>query len=722
MLPKLDMDTINVESLPADLSIKSSIDVLAEINPPPDSQDQTDLSNIGRESVESLADKMDNMTRKMDRVLEYLVADKSRSDTRNQINTAKFKLLEQSQNNVIDKLSHIDLNLVECAAKAAQNSINIESNEECLTSLQSQVRLLKACVNDKDEKMNDLMGQMKKIQKDINATKSSVLDLGQEVRDKRLIISGVDEQKNEDTVGLAMDNLNLILADAISQYAADPQHPSRRPKFRLLVIEDIDNAYRVGKPPIGKKYARSISVSFSVGYLKHMIFSARSYMKSKPKGFFINEDLRQDARDLRSDLKKIAAGAKSLGMDTKISGNKISIDNEVYTPEELPAVEDDVLEAAKQQKSIKNGIVFKGDRSIFSNFFPAPISIDGSDYAHVEQYFQYVKATECGYTRLARKVLLKDNPWYCKTVGGRATPTDNWRSMRMRTLYRGIYAKFDQHGPLKQALMDTEGVNLYEATTDLYWGCGIDFDSDKWETGDWPGENVCGKILVKVREEFLRECNLGSQTDDTITDLEITSMVSSPAPRAAPNLDLSDTSRMETNHIRPSQQSNDDWPVVGGNSEGHQVQSEPSLEGGAESGNSPGTSYKQAVSSTPKLTKVIPQITRGIISNNSKSGKGGKAKFPPTKERMSNDDRAFLDCEANNTPGEIYATDHGSKNSALNGNSKSKKKKNRKPKKGNSSNKGNLSPKQKQAIEYLGIGPNSEFVKSIITAKGQKGK
>lgn len=116
-----------------------------------------------------------------------------------------------------------------------------------------------------------------------------------------------------------------------------------------------------------------------------MIISAKLFMKDVPKGFYIGEDLRLEARAHRSNLKQIAAGAKSLRHD-----------NEVYTPEEIPAIEEDIILASKQQKSVKDGIAFKRDQSVFSNFFSAPFVIEDYEYANVEQYFQFVKVTECG--------------------------------------------------------------------------------------------------------------------------------------------------------------------------------------------------------------------------------------------------------------------------------------------------------------------------------------
>lgn len=52
------------------------------------------------------------------------------------------------------------------------------------------------------------------------------------------------------------------------------------------------------------------------------------------------------------------------------------------------------------------------------------------------------------------------------------------------------------------------GLDLYEATTDLFYACGIDLDSPKWLTGEWPGQNVMGQVLMKVRGDLLSEESL----------------------------------------------------------------------------------------------------------------------------------------------------------------------------------------------------------------------
>lgn len=268
VLSKVDIDNIDVQ----DLSNSASNTTLAK-----NLCDEALKSlPMGKTAVDdqvdepSLTPNVDLLTCKMDKVLEYLVMQKDKSDIRDQINSSKFKLLEKSHNNVIDKLGYIDLDLEEVRSKIEQNAINIESNEDSLNAVQTQLRLLKASDSEKDSLIKDMQSKISKYDKLLRETQGAVLDIGQEVRDRNLIISGVGERKDEDTLWLAIDELNKILKSALSQYKTDPKNTQRRPRFRTLVVGDIDNAYRIGNTVKGKRGPRNISVSFTAGHIKHI--------------------------------------------------------------------------------------------------------------------------------------------------------------------------------------------------------------------------------------------------------------------------------------------------------------------------------------------------------------------------------------------------------------------------------------------------------------------
>lgn len=81
----------------------------------------------------------------------------------------------------------------------------------------------------------------------------------------------------------------------------------------------------------------------------------------------------------------------------------------------------------------------------------------------------------------------------------------------------GIYAKFSQNLDLGRLLLATGNRQLYEATGDMEYGCGIGLKSSKWETKDWDGVNTCGNLLMKVREELVGKIDMGDMSIDLVT-------------------------------------------------------------------------------------------------------------------------------------------------------------------------------------------------------------
>lgn len=228
--------------------------------------------------------------------------------------------------------------------------------------------------------------------------------------------------------------------------------------------------------------------------------------------------LSQDVRTLRAQLKRISSAAKNTGCEAKVAGNKVVIDSRVYAANELSLVPKSIDEDLKQEKLVNGGIAYRGDRSIFSNFFPAPFNLGGNDYAHTEQYYQYHKAIHHKEDETAERILKLANPWRIKVLGDNIEDDQEWISKRMRVMYDANSAKFRQNWPLHDELLKTKGQKLYEATTDMYWACGVGYDSNRWSTMDWRGENVAGLIIMKVCDELLQE-STGAGSENTLIDI-----------------------------------------------------------------------------------------------------------------------------------------------------------------------------------------------------------
>lgn len=276
-------------------------------------------------------------------------------------------------------------------------------------------------------------------------TDKNVLDLVSEVKERKIIISRVQESQDEDVKTTALECINAVINTAIVDLDPDASLNG----LRILMPTAIDNVFHIGKPRAGKNM-RNIAVSFIQMEDKDMVICVRLAVKNSEEiNFFISEELTSDGRALKAQLKKISASAKSKALVSKVTGNKVVIDSRSYASNELSLVPDTVSTEMKQEKQVKGGLAYKGDMSIYSNFFPAPFRLGGEDYAHVEQYFQYHKAIHHKDDPTAERILLLTNPWRIKVLGDNIKSNEEWNSKRMKILYEGVSAKFRHNWPLK---------------------------------------------------------------------------------------------------------------------------------------------------------------------------------------------------------------------------------------------------------------------------------
>ncbi len=81
----------------------------------------------------------------------------------------------------------------------------------------------------------------------------------------------------------------------------------------------------------------------------------------------------------------------------------------------------------------------------------------------------------------------------------------NWDSLRDNVMRDAVWAKFTQHGSLKELLLSTGDAKLIEHTrNDAYWGDG----------GDGMGKNRLGKILMEVRKKLREAPGTGGKTTE----------------------------------------------------------------------------------------------------------------------------------------------------------------------------------------------------------------
>lgn len=134
---------------------------------------------------------------------------------------------------------------------------------------------------------------------------------------------------------------------------------------------------------------------------------------------------------------------------------------------------------------------FTGPYRFLSNFYSAPVMLDGMVYPTVEHAFQAAKSSHPGYRENVR---LASSPGQAKRISRTAPLRDDWESVRLQIMADLVWLKF-QDPNLRRQLIATAGRRLVEGNDwgDKFWGCvrGI-------------GQNHLGRILMNVREHLIR--------------------------------------------------------------------------------------------------------------------------------------------------------------------------------------------------------------------------
>lgn len=145
-------------------------------------------------------------------------------------------------------------------------------------------------------------------------------------------------------------------------------------------------------------------------------------------------------------------------------------------------------------------------RGCFSQWWPAPITLDGVTYPTAEHWMMAGKARLFGDDAGLRAVLDARSPGAAKAAGAavRGFDEDVWARERYGLVLAGTVAKFTQHPDLGGVLARTGSQVLAEASpVDRIWGIGrAAADPDAERPSRWLGLNLLGFALMDARDRL----------------------------------------------------------------------------------------------------------------------------------------------------------------------------------------------------------------------------
>lgn len=143
-------------------------------------------------------------------------------------------------------------------------------------------------------------------------------------------------------------------------------------------------------------------------------------------------------------------------------------------------------------------------KECLSQWYEIAFTVNNVTYPSTEHYMMAEKARLFNDNTSLHKILAAKHPGEAKTLGRSVTPFDEtlWQEQRFAIAFQGNMAKFQQNTELKTFLLTTGNKILVEASpVDSIWGIGLAQDhTDATNPAAWPGLNLLGFVLMKVRE------------------------------------------------------------------------------------------------------------------------------------------------------------------------------------------------------------------------------
>lgn len=151
-----------------------------------------------------------------------------------------------------------------------------------------------------------------------------------------------------------------------------------------------------------------------------------------------------------------------------------------------------------------NITAFQGSNDILSNFYPCNINMHGILAKSSEHAYQYVKAIRRGRLDIATKIKNASNALGAKMAARDLPYSDTWAEEKAEVMTDILNEKVKQVPEFKEELLQSQSHKLVEAVPgELFWSSGLNkMDTSVTKIKYWPGKNIMGSLLTKLREDI----------------------------------------------------------------------------------------------------------------------------------------------------------------------------------------------------------------------------
>ena len=205
-------------------------------------------------------------------------------------------------------------------------------------------------------------------------------------------------------------------------------------------------------------------------------------------------------------LYPILKEAKKCKLKATLKYDKIIIDDKSYSTDMLGSLPANLKPDNLATRTRNNITCFFTGASPLVDFhiIRDGFQIEGKTYDCVERYYQIKCARFAERPDVILKMQKARGPLQCKILGDSLKmDEDKWLPVAQNAMHTACSAKFLQHEPSQNFLINTGDSKLAEASSNQVLGIGLKLESpDAFIRDKWQGQNNLGNILGSIREEI----------------------------------------------------------------------------------------------------------------------------------------------------------------------------------------------------------------------------
>ena len=364
-----------------------------------------------------------------------------------------------------------------------------------LTNVTTRLTTTESTVKDMERRLSTLSDELEETRKQckgqdemISKLNASEKERYEEKKRSNLIIDGIPESRDEHVIS----TVKQMLADI---------------GVNLQSIQVV-TAFRVGPTTkVNKARPRSILLKLASPSMKHEIYKSVKNLREsdKWKKTYISDDLPREQAEQRKILRCLAATARDRGHRAMVRGAALVVDDIRYSYQDIEDLLEGITMENAKMVEVSDGIAFQSHHAFLSSMFPIPIKIRDTPRHCAEQAYWLELAWLAKNKRAIEKIRDSKNGYEAKRAGSLIKMTPELEAKKEEVMGDVQDMKYEQNPDLKSKLIATKG-NLYEATLDMFFGCGLLLSQkDKFGTVEQKGANRLGLKLIDLRGKYISE-------------------------------------------------------------------------------------------------------------------------------------------------------------------------------------------------------------------------